>query len=213
MLSAGLQSSRPNFYICRIFFSSFTSDSILFSFLSMLLAIGVWSPDILPSFLPSFLPTGTGFFFLFLFADSSRRLEAQRERIYSPYLRTYIYPQTADTRAGRSRRNVHACMRAWSMDVKITCHTYIDGRKRRIIQNQFRTQTSHHFRYTLTCTPSMDGIKSNKNSTQVSCLVHDPLGARKDGYKLPPNCSKNFSLHSISYNNPLTLLNPSRLSM
>jgi hypothetical protein len=206
MLSAGRQSSRPSFYICRIFFSSFTSDSILFFF-----SVYAFSDRRLVTRYPSFLPSYWNWLLLLISLRGLLKKSGSATRTYILTLFTYIYiyPQTADTRAGRSRRNVHACMRAWSMDVKITYHIYVDGRKRRKIQNQFRTQISHHFRYTLTCTHSMDGIKSNKHSTRVSCLVHDPLGARKDGYKLLPNCSKNFSLHTTSYNNPLTLLNPS----
>jgi hypothetical protein len=170
----------------------------------MFLAIGVWLPDILLYSLRTLASSSD-----FSSRTPQRRVEAQRERIYVPYLLTYIYPQTADTRAGRSRRKVHACMRAWSMDVKITYHTIHRRAKK---EETFKINSEPKYLTIfdpLTCTHSMDGIESNKNSTQVSCLVHDPLGARKDGYKLLPNCSENFSLHSMSYNNPLTLLNPS----
>jgi hypothetical protein len=135
-------------------------------------------------------------------------VEAQRERIYLPYLLTYIYPQTADTRAGRSRRKVHACMRAWSMDVKI--HTYLHRRAKKKKDSKSIPSPNISPFSILSHMHPFDGTKSNKNSTQVSYLVHDPLGARKDGSQLLPNCSENSSLHSTSYDNPLTLLNPSR---
>jgi hypothetical protein len=90
----------------------------------MLLAIGVWSPDILPSF----LPTGTGFFFLFLFADSSRRVEAQRERIYSPYLRTYIYIPPNGGHESRKVSTKRACMHAC---MEYGCEDYIPYIRRR----------------------------------------------------------------------------------
>jgi hypothetical protein len=106
MLSAGRQSSRTNFYICRIFFSSFTSDSVLF------FSVYAFSDRRLVTGYPSFLPSYWNWLLLLISLRGLLKKSGSATRTYILTLFTYIYIPPNGGHESRKVSTKRACMHA-----------------------------------------------------------------------------------------------------